>query len=72
MLVEDGVGVIVEIVLKGVLVRPLMPNSTLLILLPNLLDAALAGSKAYEMPATKRWQRVAVGALLAGQLLQWP
>lgn len=36
----------------------------------NAVTAALAGGRAYESPATKRWRRVATGALLAvGALL---
>jgi len=36
----------------------------------NAVTAELAGGKAYESPATKRWRRVATGALLAvGSLL---
>jgi siroheme synthase-like protein len=44
----------------------------------NAVTAELAGGKAYESPATKRWRRVAVGsllsvgALLAGRLLRRP
>jgi hypothetical protein len=31
----------------------------------NAVTAELAGGKAYESPATKKWRRVAMGALLA-------
>jgi siroheme synthase-like protein len=31
----------------------------------NAVTAELAGGKAYESPATKRWRRVAIGSLLA-------
>ena len=35
----------------------------------NAVTAELAGGKAYESPATKRWRRVATGALLAAGAL---
>jgi precorrin-2 dehydrogenase/sirohydrochlorin ferrochelatase len=44
----------------------------------NAVTAELAGGKAYESPATKKWRRVAtgsllaVGALLAGRLFRRP
>jgi siroheme synthase-like protein len=44
----------------------------------NAVTAELAGGRAYESPATKRWRRVAtgsllaVGALLVGRLFRWP
>ena len=44
----------------------------------NAVTAELAGGKAYESPATKRWRRVAIGSLLAagalllGQLTRRP
>jgi siroheme synthase (precorrin-2 oxidase/ferrochelatase) len=44
----------------------------------NAVTAELAGGRAYESPATKRWRRVAtgsllaVGALLVGRLFRRP
>ena len=35
----------------------------------NAVTAELAGGKAYESPATKRWRRVAIGSLLAAGAL---